>query len=247
MISRPWLRFYDPGVPQRLTIEPRTIPQLLEQAAAEFPDAIAIIFLNRKLTYRQLLDEVNRFATALAGLGVKKDSRVAMQLPNLPQAVIAYYATLSLGAQVVLTNPLYTPRELEHQWTDAGCRVAVVLDAIYANKIRSARDRLPIEHYVIASIPEYLRFPLNFLARLKLARAQPPRVATVQPGPGVHFFRQLIRQASPERPRTPPTPDDLAVLQFTGGTTARSKGAMLTHANLAANLQQTGAWFTGLK
>src|SRR6266566_1578525 len=149
MISRPWLRFYDPGVPQR-----RTIPQLLEQSAAEFPDATAVIFLNRKLTYRQLLDEVNRFATALARLGVKKDSRVAMQLPNLPQAVIAYYATLSLGAQVVLTNPLYTAPELEHQWTDAGCRVAVVLDAIYESKIRPARDRLPIEHYIIASIPE---------------------------------------------------------------------------------------------
>ncbi len=247
MISRPWLRFYDPGVPQALTVEPRTIPQFLAQATAEFPDATAVIFLNRKLSYRQLSDEVNRFATALTRLGVQKDSRVAIQLPNLPQTVIAYYATLSLGAQVVLTNPLYTPRELEHLWKDAGCRVAVVLDAIYESKIRPARDRLPIEHYIIASIPEYLKFPLNFLARLKLARAQPPRVATVQPGPGVHFFRQLIRQASPERPRTPPTPDDLAVLQFTGGTTARSKGAMLTHANLAANLQQTGAWFTGLK
>ena len=247
MTSRPWLRFYDPGVPQALTVEPRTIPQFLEQAAADHPDATAVIFLNRKLTYRQLSDEVNRFATALARLGVQKDSRVAIQLPNLPQTVIAYYATLSLGAQVVLTNPLYTPRELELLWKDAGCRVAVVLDAIYESKIRPARDRLPIEHYIIASIPEYLKFPLNFLARVKLARAQPPRVATVQSGAGVHFFRKLIRQTSPERPRTPPSPDDLAVLQFTGGTTARSKGAMLTHANLAANLQQTGAWFTGLK
>ena len=85
---------------------------------------------------------MNRFATALTRLGVQKDSRVAIQLPNLPQTVIAYYATLSLGAQVVLTNPLYTPRELEHLWKDAGCRVAVVLDAIYESKIRPARDRL---------------------------------------------------------------------------------------------------------
>src|SRR5437867_10785925 len=98
MISRPWLRFYDPGVPQALTVEPRTIPQFLAQATAEFPDATAVIFLNRKLSYRQLSDEVNRFATALTRLGVQKDSRVAIQLPNLPQTVIAYYATLSLGA-----------------------------------------------------------------------------------------------------------------------------------------------------
>ena len=246
-LSRPWYRFYDSGVPEAFTVQPRTIPQLLEQSAIEFPDATAVIFLNRKITYRQLCDEVSRFATGLARLGVQKDSRVAIQLPNLPQTVIAYYATLSLGAQVVLTNPLYTPRELEHQWTDSGCRVAVVLDAIYAAKIRAARERLPIEHYVIATIPEYLRFPLNALVRFKLARAQPPRVAKVAREAGVHFFRELVRQSAPERPKTPPAPEDLAVLQYTSGVTGRSKGAMLTHGNLTANLQQTGAWFTGLK
>jgi long-chain acyl-CoA synthetase len=245
--GRPWYRFYDPGVPRALTVEARTIPEFLAQATAEFPNATAVIFLNRKLTYRQLSDEVSRFATALGQLGVQKDSRVAIQLPNLPEAVIAYYAVLSLGAQVVLTNPLYTPRELEHQWTDAGCRVAVVLDVLYTTKIRPARERLPIEHYVIASIPEYLRFPINWLARRKLARSEPPRVATVAPEPGVHLFRAMIRRTAPEPPRTPPTPDDLAVLQYTGGTTGSSKGAMLTHGNLAANLQQTGAWFTGLR
>jgi long-chain acyl-CoA synthetase len=247
MAPRPWLRFYDSGVPHALTVEARTIPEFLAQATAEFPNATAVIFLNRKLTYRQLSDEVSRFATALARLGVQKDSRVAIQLPNLPQTVIAYYAVLSLGAQVVLTNPLYTPRELEHQWADSGCRVAVVLDAIYAGKIRAARERLPIEQYVIASIPEYLRFPLSVLARFKLARAQPPRVATVAREPGVHFFRELLRQSAPERPKTPPAPEDLAVLQYTSGAAGRPKGAMLTHANLTANLQQTGAWFTGLR
>src|SRR6266481_4222201 len=167
-LSRPWYRFYDSGVPEAFTVQPRTIPQLLEQSAIEFPDATAVIFLNRKITYRQLCDEVSRFATGLARLGVQKDSRVAIQLPNLPQTVIAYYATLSLGAQVVMTNPQYTSRELEHQWTDAGCRVAVVADFVYAGQIAPARDRLPIEHYVIASVPEYLRFPLNLLAPLKL-------------------------------------------------------------------------------
>lgn len=245
--SRPWLRFYDPGVPASPAIEPRTIPELLEQAAAEFPDRPAVIFLNRTLTYRHLMDNVRRFATALTRLGVRKDGRVAIQLPNVPQTVIAYYATLSLGAQVVLTNPLYTPRELEHQWTDAGCRVAIVLDAIYTGRIRERRERLPIEHYVIASIPDYVRFPLNYLARFKLARTQPPRVAKVAGEPGVHFFRELVRQTASEPPQTPPAPEDLAVLQYTGGTTALSKGAMLTHANLTANLEQTGAWFTGLK
>ena len=140
MISpRPWYRFYDPGVPPTLALEQLTVPQFLERAAADHPQAPALIFFNRRLTYRQLKNHVDRFATALERLGVTKDSRVAIQLPNLPQTVIAYYATLSLGAQVVLTNPLYTPRELEHQWTDAGCRVAVVMDALYASRIRAVQ------------------------------------------------------------------------------------------------------------
>jgi long-chain acyl-CoA synthetase len=246
-MMRPWHRFYDPGVPPALTFEPLTVPDFLERAAAEYPDAPAVIFLNRRLTYRQLKQHISRFASALERLGVTKDSRVAMQLPNLPQTISAYYATLSLGAQVVLTNPLYTPRELEHQWGDAGCRVAVVLDALYASRIRTVRDRLPIEHYVIASIPEYLRFPMNVLARFKLGRANPPRVARVAPEPGVHFFGKLIRDTAAQPVKTRPGPEDLAVLQYTGGTTGVSKGAMLTHSNLAANLQQTGAWFTGTK
>src|SRR5438874_13166904 len=197
MDDRPWFQHYDPGVPRRTKFEDLTLPQFLERAAARYPNTTAVVFLNGRLTCRQLKDQVDRLATALASFGVTKDSRVAIQLPNLPQTVIAYYATLSLGAQVVLTSPLYTPHELEHQWADAGCRVAVVMDSLYANTIRPARERLPIEHYIIASIPEYLRFPLSFLARRKLARAQPPRVATVAPEPGVHFFRALVRQTAP--------------------------------------------------
>src|SRR6266705_4780344 len=247
MISRPWLRYYDPGVPPARTVEPRTIPQFLAQATAEFPDATAVIFLNRKLSYRQLSDEVNRFATALTRLGVQKDSRVAIQLPNLPQTVIAYYATLSLGAQVVMTNPLYTPRELEHQWSDAGCRVAIVTDFLYASRIRDARERLPIEHYIVTSIPDYMRYPLKFFARRKLARADPPRVARVAPEPGVHDFVNLVKRTTPAPLPAAPHAEDLAVLQYTGGTTGVSKGAMLTHGNLSANLQQSRAWFTGLE
>src|SRR5437667_7087360 len=187
-----------------LALEQLTVPQFLERAAADHPHAPALIFFNRRLTYRQLKNHVDRFATALERLGVTKDSRVAIQLPNLPQTVIAYYATLSLGAQVVLTNPLYTPRELEHQWSDAGCRVAIVLDALYANRIRPVRDKLPIEHYVIASIPEYLRFPMNVLARLKLSRSDPPRVAKVAPESGIHFFGKLVRSTAPQPLKTRP-------------------------------------------
>jgi long-chain acyl-CoA synthetase len=244
---RPWFKSYEEGVPPRLDLEPLTIPQFLERAAELYGDAPALIFLNRRLTYRELKAHVDRFAAGLSRLGVTRDSRVAIQLPNLPQTVIAYYATLSLGAQAVMTNPLYTPRELEHQWSDAGCRVAVVADFLYADRIRPVRERLPIEHYVITSIPDYLRLPLRVFARLTLARANPRKVARVAVERGVHSFLRLVERTAPEPPRTHSTPDDLAVLQYTGGTTALSKGAMLTHRNLSANLQQTRVWFAGLE
>src|SRR5918996_1031584 len=110
MEQRIWHQFYDKGVPASFEFEDLSLPRLLEQSAAKYGDATALIFMNGRLTYRQLKDEIDRFATALAGLGVGRDTKVAIQLPNLPQTIIAYYAALSLGAQVVMTNPLYVER-----------------------------------------------------------------------------------------------------------------------------------------
>jgi long-chain acyl-CoA synthetase len=245
--ERPWHRFYDPGVHSRLEFRDLTIPDLLDEASGHSGDATAVAFMNARLTYRELEDEVDRFATALAQLGAGKDTRVAIQLPNLPQTVIAYFATLSLGAQVVMTNPLYVEREIEHQWNDAGCSIAVLPDFLYANRVRAIRDRLPIQHYVIASIPEYLGFPLNVLAPFKLRKATPPLYAKVEPAPGVHRMRELIRATPPAPPRPHIGMDDVAVVQYTGGTTGVSKGAMLTHRNLSCNVQQMMAWFPQLE
>ena len=247
MEPRVWHRSYDPGVPASLAYDPLTLPQMLERAAARYGDAPAILFHNCRLTYGELKDAVDRLATALTSLGVGPGTRVAIQLPNIPQIVIAYYAALQLGAPAVLTNPLYVPREIECQWKDSDCRVAIVADFIFETKIRGIRDRLPVEHYIVASIPEYLRFPLNFLARLKLRRAKPPALARVQRGPGVHFFRELIRATAPRPPRPTIRLDDVATLQYTGGTTGPSKGAVLTHRNLSCNVQQMRAWFPSLE
>ncbi len=247
MEKRAWHSFYDKGVPASLEFEELSLPQILERSAREYGDTTALIFMNYHLNYRQLKQEVDRFATALAALGVGRDTRVAIQLPNLPQTVIAYYATLTLGAQAVMTNPLYVEREIEHQWNDAGCTVAVVADFLFKSRIEGIRHKLPVKHYIIASIPEYLRFPLNVLSPFKLKRADPPLIANVKPGEGIHFMRKLI-EATPPAPLTANIGmDEIAVIQYTGGTTGVSKGAMLTHRNLSSNAQQISAWFTTLE
>jgi long-chain acyl-CoA synthetase len=215
---------------------------MLERSAEVHANRPALVFRNRRITYRQLYQEVRRLATALRWLGVEPTTRVAIQLPNLPQAVIAYYATLSLGAQAVMTNPMYVSREIEHQWNDADCRVAFVTDFLYARTVRALRGRLPVRHYVVTGIADYLRFPLSRLAPIKLRRMRPPAIATVEPEPGVHFFKSLVRNTTPDSTRQEVGLDDLAVLQYTGGTTGAAKGAMLTHRNLSCNVQQIRAW-----
>ncbi len=247
MSERVWHRFYDPGVPHDIPFEDVTVPDYFHTTAASHPDATAVVFLNRQLKYREVKEHVDRLATALYALGVRKDSKVAIQLPNLPQTLISVFAVMSLGAQAVMTNPLYMPPEIEHQWNDAGCEVAIVADYLYDQKIKNLRGKLPVRQYVITSIPDYLRFPLNLLAPLKLRKQDPPLVAKVAAGPGIHFLKDLIKNTAPSVPKVKINMDDLAVIQYTGGTTGVSKGAMLTHRNLSANVQQVRAWFQGVE
>jgi len=242
MDKRVWHAFYDEGIPVIFPFVERTLVESLERAAAHRPDSTAIWFLNRRITYRELQDQVDRFATALARLGVVKGTRVAIQLPNLPQTIIAYYGALRAGAQVVMTNPLYVAREIEHQWFDANCEVAVVADFIFEHRIQPIRDQLPIKHYIVASIPEYLGFPLNWLAPLKLKRMKPPSIATVREEAHVHHFKRLVDRTPPAPPHVAVGLDDIAVLQYTGGTTGVAKAAVLTHRNLSVNAQSVLAW-----
>ncbi len=242
MTDSPWLEHYDPGVPAQIEVQEVTVPAMLERAAAAYPDRVALIFQSARLPYRQLARDVGRLATAFARLGVVEGTRVAVHLPNVPQTVIAYFAALKAGAEVVLTNPMYTAREIEHQWGDAGCELAVTADYLFERVLQGIRGSLPVREYVVASIPEYLRFPLNRLAPVMLARRDPPLWARVSEGEGVHRFRTLVRR-TPARPASELDFQRTAALQYTGGTTGRSKGAILTHRNLSANVQQIDAWF----
>jgi len=247
MEARIWHEHYDAGVAPSLDYSGRTLVDIFESTVERFPGAVALIFMNKKITYRELYDEVQRLGRAMARLGVKPGTRVAIQLPTLPQAVIAYHAALTIGAQVVMTNPLYTPREIEHQWKDAEVELAVVADFIWDQTLRAVRDRLPPKNYIVASIPEYLGFPLNWLAPFKLKKQSPPAWAKVEKAPGLHRFKDLIRSTPAEAPRPEIGLDDLALLQYTGGTTGVAKGAMLTHRNLASNVEQLVAWFSDVR
>ena len=240
--NRTWHRHYDPGVPTTLTFGETTLVDFFTRSVREYGDRPAIIFLNRRLMYRELDDQVRRLAHALEALGVARGTRVAIHMPNVPQFVVGYYATLLLGAVAVPTNPMYTAREIEHQWNDAGCDVAIVMDFIYDQKIRQVRDRLPVRQYIIASIPDYLRFPLDLLARLKLRREKPPLIASVEPTADTHLYTRIVRETAPGGPLAEIDVDDVCTLLYTGGTTGISKGAALTHGNLAANVQQLSAW-----
>jgi len=243
MEHRPWHAHYDPGVPPSIDYRELSIPDMLRKSAESHPRATAIRFGNGRLDYAALLREVDRCAAALAALGAGPGSRVAIQMPNIPQTVIAYYGALSVGAEVIFTNPLYTPREIEHQWNDAGCEYAFTMDYLYAQKVRELRPAVQVRHYLLASFPEYLRWPLSWLAPLKLKRRTPPAIAPIPDDPGVHPFRAFLRAQRGPSPRPWLDLDGVALLQYTGGTTGLSKGAMLTHRNLSVNVQQMQVWF----
>ncbi len=247
MHERPWHRFYEDGVPASIEYEEITVPDILERTAERCGDRRALVFMNARLTYSELKDQVDRLATALVRLGVEPGDRVAINLPNLVQTVISYFGVLRAGGIAVMTNPLYTARELEHQWNDAGAAFAIIMDSIYARKVEPIRKRLRVRQYIIASIPEYLRFPLNLLAPIKLKRKDPPLIAKVEPAPDVHHFRKLIDATEPNPPDVAIDPDETAMLQYTGGTTGVSKGAMLTHRNMTANAQQLAHWTTNIE
>ncbi len=241
--ERPWLKWYEKGVPSSIDFDERSIVENLFASAARFPDRTALIFENARLSYRELEDAVRRFAASLEMLGVARGTRVGICLPNLPQTVIAYYAALALGAEVVMTNPLYVEREIVFQWSDANVDVAVLGDWIFEKKVRGARAKLPVRHYVVTGIADFLRAPLRWLARIKLGREG--MAARVAPEPGIHDFRALLK-AEPKRDLPSVDLDSVALLQYTGGTTGVSKGAMLTHRNLSYNVEQTVAWFFAL-
>lgn len=240
MPNRPWLSDYPAEVPHSFDYPKKNLAHFLVDSAASHPDHPALDFLGKKTTYRALLDAAYRFANGLLRLGIRKGDRVAVMLPNCPQAVIAYYGTLLMGGVVVMTNPLYMPRELEHQLKDAGARIVVTLDLLLERVKKSMKDA-PLEHILVTTIAEYLPFPKNVLLPLKLKKEG--KYVKVVVGGDVLSFREFLRFSSPDPCETEVDAErELALVQYTGGTTGLAKGVMLTHYNLVANTIQARLW-----
>jgi long-chain acyl-CoA synthetase len=249
---RPWFASYPAEVPKTLEPYPQeSLFALLEAASGRHPDLPAIAWFGKRMTYRHLLDEVERCSAMLASLGVGKGDRVAMIVPNSPPYVIAYYAAQRLGAIAVGNNPLYTKREMEHQLRDAAPTVVLVADLLYAD-FADVLAGLPDVSVVVTRLNDYMPPVKKLLAPMAVFRKQ--QKAAGKPWPPVPKdakalrWRDGMRRGEPIPPVATVDPkNDAAVLIYTGGTTGIAKGAMLSHDNITANARQSTAWISGIE
>ncbi|MFW5730915.1 MAG: AMP-binding protein, partial [Desulfonatronovibrionaceae bacterium] len=238
-IPRPWLNNYDRQVNPHLHYEEIPVYEYLDRIADKYPSRKAVVFNNWKISYKKLKQLTETVAANLQEQGLSPGDRVAIMLPNLPQTIIAYWAVLKAGGTVVLTNPLYMEKEMIHHFTDSGAKFLITLDLLW-DKIAALLPRFPLQKIFITRIPDCLRFPLTLLYNLKMRREKKL--------PNIPFddhkiipWKRLLKKNTPLSRFTPNPKHDLAALQYTGGTTGVSKGVMLTHFNLAANVRQATA------
>ncbi len=249
-MDKPWLTSYEAGVPPTLSYPAQTLGELLAASARTYATQTATSYVLRymlggrltiggKLSYKQLDEQVDRMATALYQLGVRQGERVAVMLPNSPHYLIAFFAAVRIGAIVVNINPTYTSRELAHQLNDAGAETLVLLNLFWP-RLQEARSETPIKRVIVANVFDTLGLP----ARLLVRRAQQklPEWVDVPAAPDVFFFSELLARYPPSPPAVAISPDDVALFQYTGGTTGLPKAAMLTHRNLISNVTMVDAW-----
>ena len=244
--DRPWAESYAPGVPLDIEVPAESLVDLLEASARRFGPGVALDFFGATTTYSQLGTQVAQAAEGLRRLGVRSGDRVALVLPNCPQHVVAFYAVLRLGAVVVEHNPLYTAEEMSYQLGDHRPRIIVAWDKV-APLVQDIAERLGVETVLAVNLPSALPRVKRWALRLPLAKARQTRDAMTARTPGVSSWESMVAESPPladEHPR--PRVGDVALLQYTGGTTGRPKAAVLTHRNLRANAAQGRAWLPGL-
>jgi len=244
MFERPWFKHYDKGVPYHIDYPEIPLFELLEESARKYPNAPCTIFKGAVITYKEISELTDRLAGALADLGVKKGDRVGIFMPNTPQFVIAYFGILKAGGVVVATNPLYTPREIEHQVKDAGIEVMIVMSNFY-NTIKKVQPDTSIKKVIVTNLKETLPPVLRLLFTLAKEKKGGFRVQLQN---GDYWFQDLLTKYPPtSRPKIDISADDVALFQYSGGTTGISKGAIALHRNLVANSLQIHSWMPDIE
>jgi long-chain acyl-CoA synthetase len=241
-----WLRNYPPGVPQEIDVNAyRSLGEFFEISAARYRERCAYVGLGRSLSYGELAKLAHDFAGYLQGdLRLRKGDRVALMLPNVLHYPVCVFAALRLGLIVVNINPLYTPRELQCQLRDSGAQTIVILENL-TKVLRQVIPRTAVRHVIVARVGDFAPFPKSALINLTIKFAKYPGGDVVIDN-AVTFKSALKHGARAQQIPVHVEPDDVAFLQYTGGTTGTSKGAMLTHRNMIANLEQSSAWFSPL-
>ncbi|OZU89782.1 long-chain fatty acid--CoA ligase [Virgibacillus indicus] len=236
-----WHTHYPSEIPTSITYDRKPLHAYLDASAERYGEKKALYFMGKEMSFRQLQSEARKMARYMQSLGLKKGDKVAIMLPNCPQGVISYYAALMSGAIVVQTNPLYTERELEYQLKDSDAKVIVCLD-ILLPRVTNVRGNTSVQHTIVTGIKDYLPFPKNLIYPF-IQKKQYNMVVKVEQSEETHVWNKMIEQSSEDYQQVDVNPEkDLALLQYTGGTTGFPKGVMLTHYNLVANVQMCKAW-----
>ncbi len=241
MSNRPWLQLYPKEIPTTLTYDDKPIHAFLKESAEKNPNKVSIQFLGRELTFKEVYESALKFAAYLKDLGIEKGDRVAISLPNCPQFVISFFGILLAGGIIVPTNPTYTDRELEYQMKDSGSKMIVTLDILFPRAAKIAPNT-DIQHIIVAAISDYLPFPKNLVYPF-MQKKQYGIVVRVEHAGNHHLFKEIMKYELPnEITDSTESENDIALLQYTGGTTGFPKGVMLTHRNLVANTKMCQVW-----
>ncbi len=243
---RPWIASYADGVPDDLAPVSGSLIDIVAASARDYPDAPALQFFGRETTYSQLQDAIERAAAGLRDLGVRPGDPVAIVLPNCPQHIVAFYAVLRLGAVVVEHNPLYTPRELRKQFEDHGAKHAIVWNKVVSTVQEFPAD-LAVTNLISVDVTRAMPLLTRAALRLPVAKARESRAALTERVRGTVTWDSLVQSPPISATHPKPATADLAIIQYTSGTTGTPKGAALTHGNLLANAAQSQAWVPSIQ
>ncbi|TFJ93947.1 long-chain-fatty-acid--CoA ligase [Lentibacillus salicampi] len=244
--QRVWHAHYPNDIPTTIAYDEKPLDSFLAETAEDFPGKKALHFMGKEMTFAQVYTEARKLAAYFQSQGLEKGDRVAIMLPNCPQAVISYYGALLAGGVVVQTNPLYKERELEYQLNDSGATFIICLDVLLP-RVTNVRGNTTLKHTIVTGIKDYLPFPKNRVYPF-IQKREYNMVVKVESSKDTHVWQTILEEGHEQYSPVDVDPkDDLALLQYTGGTTGNPKGVMLTHYNLVANVQMCRNWLYNAK